>query len=172
MHTHTHTHTHTHMHARTHAHTHTRTWTHTQIHTLECHTYIYYIRLKKLPPPTPAPPPDPLSQRIPCITTNQCTIPTMSKNQNNNRSSSLPSLTRTVRSALEQVSGTHIPRAICRGITELLAWNNHEAGIAQWLECQTHHRKVQGSSPGRSGWRIFFSMVNFKCWLISVSVPH
>ena len=34
---------------------------------------------------------------------------------------------------------------------------------AQWLECRTRDRKVSGSSPGRSGGRIFFSMVNFLC---------
>ena len=35
--------------------------------------------------------------------------------------------------------------------------------IAQWLERQTHDRKVPGSSPGKSGGRIFFSGVNFLC---------
>ena len=40
------------------------------------------------------------------------------------------------------------------------------AGIAQWLECQTHDWKVVGSSPGRSGRRIFFSRVNFLRWLL------
>ena len=34
-------------------------------------------------------------------------------------------------------------------------------GIAQWLERRTRDRKVPGSSPGWSGWRIFFSGVNF-----------
>ena len=47
-----------------------------------------------------------------------------------------------------------------------------EAGIAQWLERRTHDRKVAGSNPCRSGGRIFFSGVNFLCWLLfSVSVP-
>ena len=40
------------------------------------------------------------------------------------------------------------------------------AGIAQWLERRTRDRKVPGSSPGRSGGRIFFSRVNFLCWLL------
>ena len=40
---------------------------------------------------------------------------------------------------------------------------SREAGIAQWLERRTHDRKVPGSSPGRSGGRIFFSRVNFLC---------
>ena len=38
-----------------------------------------------------------------------------------------------------------------------------EVGIAQWLEHQTRDWMVTGLSPGR---RIFFSMVNFLCWLI------
>ena len=37
------------------------------------------------------------------------------------------------------------------------------ARIAQWLERRTRDRKVAGSSPGRSGVRIFFSRVNFLC---------
>ena len=40
------------------------------------------------------------------------------------------------------------------------------AGIAQRLECRTHDRKVAGLNPGRSGGRIFFSQVNFLCWLL------
>ena len=39
-------------------------------------------------------------------------------------------------------------------------------GIAQWLECWTHDWKVAGSNPFRSGGRIFFSRVNFLCWLL------
>ena len=38
-------------------------------------------------------------------------------------------------------------------------------GIAQWLERQTRDWKVPGSNPCRSGGRIFFSRVNFLCWL-------
>ena len=45
----------------------------------------------------------------------------------------------------------------------MLCWG---AGIAQWLECRTGDRKVPGSSPGRSGGRIFFSRVSFLCWLL------
>ena len=44
-------------------------------------------------------------------------------------------------------------------------------GTAQRLQCQTHGWIVVGSSPNRSGGRIFFSMVNFLSWLISVSLP-
>ena len=40
------------------------------------------------------------------------------------------------------------------------------AGIACWLECRTRDRKVASSNPGRSGGRIFFSRVNFMCWLL------
>ena len=36
-----------------------------------------------------------------------------------------------------------------------------EAGIAQWLQCQTHDRKVVGSNPSGSSRRVFFSRVNF-----------
>ena len=39
-------------------------------------------------------------------------------------------------------------------------------GIAQWLECQTCDWKVVGSNPCRSGSRIFFSRVDFLCWLL------
>ena len=40
------------------------------------------------------------------------------------------------------------------------------AGIAQWLLRQTRDRKVAGSNPCRRGGRIFFSRVNFVCWLL------
>ena len=43
---------------------------------------------------------------------------------------------------------------------------NVEQGIVQWLEHQTCDRKVLGSSPCRSGGRIFFSVVNFLCWVL------
>ena len=35
-----------------------------------------------------------------------------------------------------------------------------------WLERQTRDRKVTSSNPSRSGGRIFFSRVNFVCWLL------
>ena len=38
-----------------------------------------------------------------------------------------------------------------------------EAGTAQWLERRTRDQKVAGSSPGRSGGKIFFSMINLLC---------
>ena len=37
-------------------------------------------------------------------------------------------------------------------------------GIAQWLECRTHDRKVTGSNRYWSSGRIFFSRVNFLCY--------
>ena len=40
------------------------------------------------------------------------------------------------------------------------------AGIAQWLERRTCYWKVVGSDPCWSGGRIFFSRVNFLCWLL------
>ena len=40
------------------------------------------------------------------------------------------------------------------------------AGIACWLERRILQRKVASSNPGRSGGRIFFSSVNFVCWLL------
>ena len=42
---------------------------------------------------------------------------------------------------------------------------NTGTGIAQWLERRTHDWKVPGSNPCRSGGRIFFSRVDFLCWL-------
>ena len=39
-------------------------------------------------------------------------------------------------------------------------------GIAQWLERRTRDRKVAGSNLCRSGGKIFFSIVNFLCWLL------
>ena len=39
-------------------------------------------------------------------------------------------------------------------------------GIARWLEHQTCDWKVAGSNPCRSGRRVFFSRVNFLCWLL------
>ena len=51
-----------------------------------------------------------------------------------------------------QVTGSHS-----------LTWG---ARIAQWLERWICDRKVMGSYPGRSGRRIFFSRVNFLCWLL------
>ena len=40
------------------------------------------------------------------------------------------------------------------------------AGIAQWLERQTSDWKVAGSNPCWNSGRIFFSRVDFLCWLL------
>ena len=40
------------------------------------------------------------------------------------------------------------------------------AGTAQWLEHRTSDWKVTGLNPCRSGGRIFFSRVEFLCWLL------
>ena len=40
------------------------------------------------------------------------------------------------------------------------------AGIAQWTEHRTRDQKVVGSNPCWSGGRIFYSRVNFLCWLL------
>ena len=40
------------------------------------------------------------------------------------------------------------------------------AGVAQWLEHRIRDRKIAGSHPCWDGRRIFFSWVNFLCWLL------
>ena len=40
------------------------------------------------------------------------------------------------------------------------------AGIACWLQRRTRDRKVASSYPGRSGGKMFFSIVNFLCSLL------
>ena len=40
------------------------------------------------------------------------------------------------------------------------------AGIAQWLEHRTRDWKVAGLNPCWNGGRIFFSRVDFLCWLL------
>ena len=72
---------------------------------------------------------------------------------------------------------THVPRlpivAMC--FFALLVHNrkikstfliNMGVGIAQWLERRTRDWKVTGSSPCRSGGKMFFSRANFLCWLL------
>ena len=46
------------------------------------------------------------------------------------------------------------------------------AGIVQWLERRTRDWKVAGSNPCGSGGRIFFSGVNFLCWLLFLYPFH
>ena len=63
------------------------------------------------------------------------------------------------------------PKALSWGTT-LIQKRCHEgppwsrAGIVQWLEHWTRDWKVAGSNPCWSGGRIFFSRVNFLCWLL------
>ena len=50
-----------------------------------------------------------------------------------------------------------------------ISWSRLEpckgAGIAQWLERRTRDWKVAGSNPCWNGGKIFFSRVDFLCWL-------
>ena len=46
------------------------------------------------------------------------------------------------------------------------SYNTRGAGIAQWLERRTRDWKVAGSNPCWNGGRIFFSRVDFLCWLL------
>ena len=48
----------------------------------------------------------------------------------------------------------------------ILLFVTRGAGMARWLQRQTRDRNVAGSSPGGSGERIFFSRVNFLCWIL------
>ena len=61
-----------------------------------------------------------------------------------------------------EISPTMLCECELFGATEPSFWG---AGIAQWLEHRTHDLMVPGSSPGRSGARMF-SRVNFLCWLL------
>ena len=49
---------------------------------------------------------------------------------------------------------------------KLQIWSSLGVGIAQWLERQTRDWKVAGSNPCWSSGRIFFSRVDFLCWLL------
>ena len=55
---------------------------------------------------------------------------------------------------------------LCPLTVPVTCYDSYGVGIAQWLERWTHDWKVAGSNPCRSGGRIFFSMVNFLCWLL------
>ena len=50
----------------------------------------------------------------------------------------------------------------------MVRWKNlnRGGGIAQWLERRTRDWKVAGSNPCWNGGRIFFSRVDFLCWLL------
>ena len=51
-------------------------------------------------------------------------------------------------------------------LTNQLGGGGGGGGIAQWLERRTRDRKVAGSNPCWSGGIIFFSRVDFLCWLL------
>ena len=51
----------------------------------------------------------------------------------------------------------HVPEDGC---SIVIVWG---AGVAQWLGRLTRDRKVPGSSPRRSGGRMFFSRTDFLC---------
>ena len=53
----------------------------------------------------------------------------------------------------------------CHKARERFKWKLG-AGIAQWLERRTRDWKVAGSNPCWNGGRIFFSRVDFLCWLL------
>ena len=45
-------------------------------------------------------------------------------------------------------------------------------GVAQWLECRTRDWKVVDSNPCRCSGKIFFSRVDFLCWLLFCYLFH
>ena len=57
-------------------------------------------------------------------------------------------------------------QTFCSGLHVVARDNKRGAGIAQWLERRTRDWRVAGSNPCWSGGRIFFSRVNFLCWLL------
>ena len=63
---------------------------------------------------------------------------------------------------------TPTPTHMCTHSTKCMYRNTNilGAGIAQWLERRTHDWKVAGLNPCRNSRRIFFSRVNFLCWLL------
>ena len=60
-----------------------------------------------------------------------------------------------------------IKKILCGHLVERLIFRDLSAsGIAQWLKRWTRDWKVAGSNPCRSSRRIFFSRVDFLCWLL------
>ena len=56
-------------------------------------------------------------------------------------------------------------RSVPDQITSTIPKGSRDSSVVEWCTCE---QKVSGSSPGRSGRRIFSSTVNFLCWLILV----
>ena len=61
------------------------------------------------------------------------------------------------------LSSMRSPAYIWKGLFSVYS---RGAGIAQWLELRTRDWKVAGSNPCWNGGRIFFSGVDFLCWLL------
>ena len=56
--------------------------------------------------------------------------------------------------------------ALLASSAKLINLSTLGAGIAQWLKRRTRDWKVAGSNPCWNGGRIFFSKVDFLCWLL------
>ena len=72
-------------------------------------------------------------------------------------------------SSTRKLSSSSCPHSKNSDILHTSVFSSHYftiAGIACWLERRTRDRRAAGSNPGRSGGRIFFSRVNFVCWLL------
>ena len=55
---------------------------------------------------------------------------------------------------------------VCKTCLRSIGGGGGGAGIAQWLEHRTRDWKAAGSNPCWNGGRIFFSRVDFLCWLL------
>ena len=55
---------------------------------------------------------------------------------------------------------------LCKYLKQIIYTVWVGAGIAQWLERRTRDWKAAGSNPCWNGGRIFFSRVDFLCWLL------
>ena len=57
---------------------------------------------------------------------------------------------------------------------QITKWGGGGGGEGSWMvkAPQTCDQKVRGSSPGRSSRNIFFSRVNFLCWLLFQCLFH
>ena len=122
--------------------------------------------------------PVPQSTTRPTVSQSPC-VPVHSCHRINFYHAIQVSLCTTTRSTVWSVSQSHcvlrptvcyIPISLCTQAHHM-AWQQG-VGIAQWLEHQTPDWKVTGSSPCSCGGRIFFSRVNFLCWLLFQYLFH
>ena len=74
--------------------------------------------------------------------------------------------TERAQSAVVSHDTSHVATKQCCYYTTSVDSQNAGAGIAQWLEHRTRDWKVAGSNPCWNGGRIFFSRVDFLCWLL------